>query len=287
MKVAIFGDTGGHYAALRAALNELVQPEDEFLLKDDVHVVHLGDLVHRGPNSNQVVELVDQMMQSNPERWTQIIGNHEAMHLDMGVGKFYRCNCSEQAIQTLKHWREAGQIVSAAAITDVEPRTWTAGNRPMGQESIVRDLLCVHGGVTKEFWSQKLDRPQTAIEAVFAIWAQSDKVLAHEGLMTGYSYGIPGPIWAAAAEEVLMSWDSEPMPFSQIVGHTTPYSHDRHTWRSSIPRAVRKLGKGVPHERRAVLFGRGGLILCQDPGYGMTPILDPQPYLLLDALAVI
>lgn len=286
MKVAIFGDTGGHYVALRKALDELTEV-DRVTLKPDIHVVHLGDLVHRGPNSNEVVELVDELMEANPDRWTQIVGNHEAMHLGMGVGRFFRCNCSDATIEILRSWWRDDKLIPAAAIVDVESRTWATGNRPKNQESMVTDLLCVHGGLTREFWSQELESPDTAFETALALWATSDKKLAKEGLMTGDAYGTPGPIWATAAEEVLLSWKSEPMPFSQVVGHTTPYSQDRQTWRPSITREMRRCGKGVPEERRAVLFGNGGLILCQDPGYGVKPVLDTQPYLLLEALYVI
>ena len=286
MKVAIFGDTGGHYVGLRKALDELTEA-DRVTLKPDIHVVHLGDLVHRGPDSDGVIELVGDLMEANPGRWTQIVGNHEAMHLEMGVGRFFRCNCSNATIETLRAWWRDDRLVPAAAIIDVEPRFWTAGRRPAGQESMVNDLLCVHGGLTWSFWSQELERPETALDAALALRVTADKKLAKEGLMTGDSYGTPGPIWATAAEEVLLSWKSEPMPFSQAVGHTTPYSHDRQTWRPSITREMRHCGKGVPGERRAVLFGNGGLILCQDPGYGVKPVLDSQPYLLLDALYVI
>lgn len=282
MRVAIFGDTGGHYRALRDGLAELGVQDWQF--PDDVQVVHLGDLVHRGGNSDAVVSLVDNMMESNEGRWKQIIGNHEAMHLNIGVTPFFRCNCSEETIATLQRWYSDGLLVPAAAILGIGSRKWTAGNRPVDQEEIVTELLCVHGGITREFWEQDLGAPETAIEAMIEILSLDNKTLTREGVMTaGFNGRSPGPIWATAADETFVSWSGFDMPFSQVVGHTTPYSHLNQQWWTWTPKEARANGKGVPAERRSVLFGQNGLILCQDPGYGARDEAGPQPYLLIDA----
>lgn len=285
MKVAIFGDTGGHYRALRQGLDAL--GVNGARIPSDLTVIHLGDLVHRGPNSDAVVLLVNNLMEENPGRWIQILGNHEAMHV--GLAKpFFPCSCSSETIETLQQWWANGSMVAAAGVLSVAPRRWTTGNRPLDQESLVSNLLCVHGGLTHEFWRDELDSPATVEETVMALSVLPDSVLRREGLMTaGVEQAPVGPFWATATEETLASWLGHDMPFSQVVGHTAPYIHELNKWRFSLKHMNGFERKAVPEERRAVLFHETGVILCEDPGYGKEAPSHPQPSLVVEADFVI
>lgn len=48
-------------------------------------ICQVGDLIHKGPDSSAVVALVDQIIDSNPGRWVQLLGNHEAQYLSGGT----------------------------------------------------------------------------------------------------------------------------------------------------------------------------------------------------------
>ena len=54
-RVAVIGDVGGHLAELRRELVRLGADEETGELPDDLTIVQVGDLVHRGPDSAGVV----------------------------------------------------------------------------------------------------------------------------------------------------------------------------------------------------------------------------------------
>jgi hypothetical protein len=80
MRVAVIGDIGGHVDELRAELARLGVKRDG-LLPSDLLVIQVGDLVHRGPASDDVITLVDSYLRNEPHRWIQLVGNHEANYL--------------------------------------------------------------------------------------------------------------------------------------------------------------------------------------------------------------
>lgn len=281
MRVHIFGDTGGQLPALQSGL--MTAGMKQHTLPSDTMILHLGDLVHRGPYSSLAVSFVDKIMQVNPGQWIQIMGNHEAMHL--GHLSFFKCNCDAEAIETLQKWYSEGALVPAAALTNVAPRKWTNGNRPLHQEEAVSDILAVHGGLTWNFWRDKLRSPESASETARAINELSQRVLFKSGIVLD---GWPanhraGPVWAAAAEEVYPSWEGVTPPFSQAVGHTTPFSFWTNSWRRGLPKRFRKSAKGVPAEKRAVaFFEEAEALLMMDPGFGKERE-EFQPFLTVEA----
>ena len=58
IRVAVIGDVGGHVEELRRELRALGASETG-VLPDDLVVIQVGDLVHRGPDSEAVVRLVN------------------------------------------------------------------------------------------------------------------------------------------------------------------------------------------------------------------------------------
>src|SRR5699024_8651761 len=83
-------------------------------LPSDLHVVQLGDLIHRGPDTHGVLQLVDTILQSQPSQWTQLIGNHEAQYLHRSMF-LWDDPLSEEDLILLHSWQEAGLIRPAAA----------------------------------------------------------------------------------------------------------------------------------------------------------------------------
>ena len=81
MRHAVIGDVGGHAHDLWAEVERLGGDPRSGRLPDDLVVVQVGDLVHRGPHSEEVVAVVDRFLQRSPDRWLQLVGNHEAQYL--------------------------------------------------------------------------------------------------------------------------------------------------------------------------------------------------------------
>lgn len=76
MKTIIIGDVHGCY-------KELVRLLDQLKLTDFVDkIIFLGDLIDRGRDSFNVLQLVKLLKEKNPENIVYIRGNHEQMMLD-------------------------------------------------------------------------------------------------------------------------------------------------------------------------------------------------------------
>ena len=80
-RFAVIGDVGGHLDELRRELRRLGADRSTGSLPNDLVVIQVGDLVHRGPDSAGVIALVDRYLHTQPGQWIQIVGNHEAQYL--------------------------------------------------------------------------------------------------------------------------------------------------------------------------------------------------------------
>lgn len=81
------GDIHGEAARLRelhARIDEFHEASYPSLVK---HLVHLGDYVDRGPDSQGVIEQLMARLAAFPETTTCLMGNHEEMMLDAVQGK--------------------------------------------------------------------------------------------------------------------------------------------------------------------------------------------------------
>ena len=102
-RVAVFGDVGGHAKQLRRALVALGAAPDTLTLPPDLTIVQVGDLIHRGPDSPGVIEIVRRMLDDQPRQWVQLAGNHEAQYLT--PPKFHWPERLPQAdLETLFEW---------------------------------------------------------------------------------------------------------------------------------------------------------------------------------------
>ncbi|WP_232662631.1 metallophosphoesterase [Pseudonocardia sp. TRM90224] len=214
-RVAVIGDVGGHLNLLVTALRELgaTVEGDGVTLPDDLVVIQVGDLVHRGPDSPGVLRLVDRALREQPRQWIQLVGNHEQLYVDRPVFRWPEPIGADDA-ELLRRWWASGRMRPAAAFVDGGGREW----------------LVVHGGVTAEFWRDVLRRPQGAPAAAAAVTA-----LATSGDMRFWAPGVKldgqvnrwsGPVWAAAGPELYASWlarlteKGTAPPFAQVHGHS-------------------------------------------------------------------
>ncbi len=251
-RVAVVGDVGGHRRALRAELVRLGADPRTGRLPADLTVVQVGDLVHRGPDSEGVIGLVDGYLRHQPEQWLQLVGNHEAQYLrDPAFTWPQRLDAATADI--LRRWWGDGRMRVAAAITgDGE------------------DILVTHAGLTAAFWRADLGAPggaRAAAAALNALVEVHDDVLFRPGQMLGGGRPAPraGPIWATARGELVSSWLGVAMPFSQIHGHSSVFD--------GAPRrdAVTAITTVDPDSRHETSTLDGGRIIGVDPGHGTRP----------------
>jgi len=255
MRIAVIGDVGGHAEPLRHELARLgARPDGS--LPEDLIVVQVGDLIHRGPDSAQVVDIVARYLSTQPAQWIQLVGNHEAHYLQDPVFVWPE-TLSRKHIRIINGWWRNGSAVVAAAI-----------------EASYESFLITHAGITAEFWASVLGGPPTAAEA-----ARRINDLAKKGADTVFRAGVmlhgttasdAGPLWADTKTELLPGWADRQMPFSQIHGHNSITA-----WRgvdTSIPstgiEALVTIDVDAKHES---VHLAGGRLIGVDPDHRETP----------------
>lgn len=192
-RVAVIGDVGGHVAVLRAELVRLGADPDTGRIPEHLVIVQLGDLVHRGPDSAAVVDLVDVMLRGGQGRWVQLLGNHEAHYVADRVFEWPE-ELPAAAADRLRAWWSDGSMVVAAAF-----------RAPSG------DFLVTHAGLTAGFWRSVLDTPVTAAQTAARLnaWAgRTAGALFRTGSMINRKRPsiAAGPLWAEAGRELVPSW---------------------------------------------------------------------------------
>lgn len=251
-RIAVIGDVGGHLDALRAELARIGVPEEGAgEIPEDLLVVQVGDLVHRGPDSAGVVALVDSHLRRTPGRWVQLIGNHEAYHV---FGPQFRLDerLPRTAANALRDWWDGG-LLRAAVAFDAGGETY----------------LVTHAGLTRSYWRLYLGAPTRASDAAATLndmLRRGDDSLLRTGQVHG---GVvdetAGPVWAAADTEVVAGWRGHDLPFSQIHGHSSLVG-----WPGGMGRpGVAIEDAVVDHElRHTTVDLSGGRVIGIDPCHG-------------------
>ena len=271
-RVAVVGDVGGHVSTLEAELVRLGADPVTGELPDDLTVVQVGDLVHRGPDSAAVVSLVDRYLCRQPKQWVQLLGNHEAQYLREPAFVWPE-RLDQRSADILRRWWADGERHVAAAFTDLSG----SGH------------LVTHAGVTAGFWRDVLGAPPNADQAagiLNALPGIDERAVFRAGrLLHGRREPGPvGPLWACASSELVPSWLDQELPFSQVHGHSSLYDWRQRSFRCSREIRIRTvLDASARHEITSL---PGGQLIGVDPGHRVvasgpwrawesdTPLLD-------------
>ena len=304
--VAIIGDVGGHWEQLHAALVSLGCDPERGTVPAGLTVVQVGDLVHRGPHSREVVDLVDRFFHESPDSWVQLIGNHEAQYLRDPMFRWHEV-LPDRSVRILNQWYEDGWMRFAHCLsTQGQMLRAPGGTRvQVGQGP----LLLTHAGLTAGLFT-KLGSPRTAHQAAAAIESDGRSRTGSDysaswapGEMLGGPASLSaGVLWAAAADELIPSWLScvasgRALPqFHQAHGHTSPAYRSKSA--SSWSRPLRSVPSSALHRfmdeparlTRVIVLPsamaaprslvEGMCIWGTDPGHGTAPALPWQPLIL-------
>ncbi len=137
--VFVVGDIHGHLKTFKALLEDILWHPD---LRDDHpserHVICLGDLIDRGPDSLGVLELV-----RDSDNIHSIRGNHDEM---------LRLSVSPKHGKMMKSWLKYGGVETLQSFSD-DPdeqieiaREWLPFIEGLPTELILNDYRLVHGG---------------------------------------------------------------------------------------------------------------------------------------------
>jgi hypothetical protein len=253
-RIAVIGDVGGHAWALRRCLQEIGADTATGTVPDDLLIVQVGDLVHKGPDSAGVVALVDRMMAGSPDQWVQLIGNHEAQE-GLGGPAFWDESLSPGLRSDLRRWVDSNQARVAVALDTVE----------------YGPVLVTHAGLTRHKWVAigRPDEPDGAAAILNKEFAADPELAFAAGEMLGVKPRLPVGVAWASPRELLTSWDMEHLPFSQIHGHASPRRWSSDTWAEGLPRRTTVRATADRHKRHSDFPWPGGEhLLCVDPGFG-------------------
>lgn len=296
-RVAVIGDVSGHLLELERLLGDLGVDVETGHVPGDLTVVQVGDLVHRGPGSAGVVALVERVRQANPDRWLQLVGNHETQYVRSPVFRWNE-TLDDATQSTLEDWWQSGWMTVAVALetTGQEVRA------PGGQRIHVGSggLLVTHAGLTAGRWNM-LGSPLDASEAARAVNEDARRrsdddwtgVWAPGVMLTRAPDMNAGCVWAAADSELAVSWvnwagRAGALPdFHQAHGHARPawVSRNGLAWSPVVrnidrTRLGRKFDENTRVSRLIVMRGdmagidglEGGMVLWgTDPGHTDKP----------------
>ena len=255
MRIAVIGDVGGHAESLRHELTRLGAHPDGALPADLV-VIQVGDLIHRGPDSDDVISMVNRYLRSQPTQWIQLIGNHEVNYLQPPVFRWPE-ELSRRHIRMLNRWWQNGTAAVAAAI-----------------DTAHESFLVTHAGITAEFWATVLGGPPTAADAARRInelaRAGAESVFRAGSFLHGTTASDAGPLWADTATELLPGWADRHLPFSQIHGHNsiTKWRTDDSTTPRVTADVLVTIDEAAKHE---MVHLHGGRLIGIDPDHRDTP----------------
>jgi hypothetical protein len=291
-RLAVIGDVGGQFTALLEALCALGFDPTTSRLPDDLTVVQVGDLVHRGPDSDDVVSFVDAVMAENGHRWVQLAGNHEAQYLFPPAFQWPE-TVSPTTATTLRRWWADGTMVAAAAFSVRGVPVRRRGGRI---ETVgAGGLLVTHAGLTLGCWDA-LGNPPTAQAAAAAIndarFDRSGPVWRPGQMLTRYLVHDAGPVWAEPTTELYLpwirsaqlgAWDGGCLTpgFHQAHGHASAFRWDAGRWSRADLADVFSPASHVDTERRQLRITAGEQTLWGvDPTHGRYPALRWAPLVL-------
>lgn len=278
-RVALFGDVGGHLGSFRAQLIKLGCDPGSGHIPKDLTIIQTGDLVHRGPDSDGCLRLVDRFIEASKGcgtgRWIQLAGNHEGHEIGGPMMAGFEDDVSPAGQETLRRWWRNGDLRIAAGIESVE----------------FGPMLAVHGGVSP--WLHEalgsLELPETV--KILNSTVGQPSIVFNPGIMLGTRDVAVGPVWAQATFEVYLPWlMSGEAPYGQIHGHSTPVGWSKNnqpTWRREVPDEVRgSLVRTDDDTRHSHFQIAGHRFIAIDPGHGRRPVERWGPLMLNGAVTV-
>lgn len=270
MKYIVFGDTGGHYRQLYAALREIGMTED-YVLPDDIHIIHLGDLVHKGLYSTDILRMIDEIRILNDGQWTQMIGNHEAQYL--GGHNFWSKRIDAKGVSIIQEWYRDGFLKFIHTINTFNAEIITQKKK----YKLDAPVFFSHAGISKPFFDLKNHTGETTLRDLYK-----------PGLMLGEQFdpnSPVGPVWAHGIYEVWALWRQfDNIEFNQIVGHISPYQFGRKAFYPGTLDVFKE--EAVLHESERMTMAPLNMnetkwMVFTDPGYSKYAPAGAQPYLTL------
>jgi len=264
-RLALFGDVQGHVDVYTEALERLGVDIERGRVPKDLKVIQVGDLIHKGPASDEVIRLADRLLRTSPERYVQLAGNHDGQYL--GGPLFWANTIGDDAARTLASWFVDGAIAIAHAFETTE----------------FGAVLASHGGMSLERWAHfgKPEDPVVASRLLNEEFWNDPASALKPGIMLMGEPGPPGVAWTEPVRELYLPWaEAEWMPFSQVHGHRSAYSWRNGKWFRDVPRRLRKVMVADTEARHTRMTVGTQTFVGIDTAYGARPEAPLVPLIL-------
>ncbi len=186
----VVSDIHGHLADFRDGLARAGLVDDDRWVGGDADLWVLGDLVDRGPNGIEVVDLVRSLQQQAPDRVHVLMGNHEALML--GRALFPQTRFDDA-------WRINGGLRSDQDALTAEHLAWLRSLPVLGRAG---EFLLMHSDTTDYLeWGGSVDDINATVTSLLA----DDDAEAHWEVfaMLTSRYDFAGPRGVESASDVL------------------------------------------------------------------------------------
>lgn len=266
---AVFGDAGGHYQALAQGLRELGvtlgTDGQGYSIPKNLTIIQAGDLIHKGPDSEQIVSLVGMLMLKNNSdenrgTWIQLMGNHES-HYIPGARPFWPTPMQDQrSIKRIRDWWKDGSARLHFVIPQNEGKNFVVSHAGISHKLFNRGVR-----EQKQNHTNELDAFSAYIES---LQPSNMRAASKAGAMLyGKLSDDAGLFWAESVSEVYATWRDQKAPFHQIHGHVTPYSWMQEGFYPSVPLAFRRELVLDPDNRRSIWINNETMFIGIDPGF--------------------
>lgn len=296
---AVFGDVHAHFSPLVKALLHLGWDETTLRIPKNLTIIQLGDLIHKGPFTNEIVAFVDGLMTVNnddPEsgQWIQLLGNHESQYLD-GPVNFWRRECDVHSIDTLNRWWNTGQMKLHHVIEQASGKPYVITHAGVNPFWYYRSEPFFKSGARGIDLSndEYMEFRHTQTVERFSVWLDelraAPAVACLPGSMLDGKFNPKvGPVWAETVREVYSSWRGEDIPFHQIHGHVTPFNWRVRKFFPLIPDVIKKEIVLFKAKRRSLWVNSDGTEFYGiDNGFDRSADLERMRPIMLDSHGVL
>lgn len=211
MTVVVLGDVGGQTRVFRDALLSLGVNPDKGILPEGITLVQVGDVVRMNPNphldSLGCVELSDRLLRNNPERYIQLLGNHELALLGGSHDPHWKISDLPESRPFVEKWWNEGTGRLSVVLESID-----------GTD---KDILITHAGLGRNYWNSisggDAFKTASALNSLVGQKVADFEVPGH--LVTGTDNPNADTTWALVGPEFHSTWQGYEMPFHQIHGH--------------------------------------------------------------------
>lgn len=295
---AVFGDVHAHITPMTNTLGLLGWNPQTLVIPKNLTIIQVGDLIHKGKETNQIIALVDGIMERNnddPEcgTWIQLMGNHESQYFN-GAAKFWRNECSPESAATLRRWLDDGRMLFSYLIPQDDAKPYMLSHGGVNPFWYYRAEPLFHavqsGSKTTEAILQqaRVNRtPENFVEWLNSMYGTPHFVARPGTMLRGGISRKAGPVWAESVREVYVQWRDGDVPFHQIHGHATPFAWGNKDFYPTTPDIIRRELEVFPQERRTLWKNLDGSEFhCIDNGFDEIANLEYMRPLVLTAKGI-